>query len=202
MNHVAKIALLLAATVTVAALAPPAVAEGCPTAQSAPQSFVVEREERSKTEVFHAPDSIVRTVLRYGGNTLLETTQFEGLFELERLDRGRRIVSRPKTKLASLFPLKKGQKLKAEFEAEEAGKQTTTTVIQLVVKDTDVIYIGPCKYDVLKIERSQSRGGGALAFLETDYYSPALKLILAKEYRDPGNRTTVIKFDRIYPIKQ
>jgi hypothetical protein len=200
-NGVAKIALLLAATLAAAAPTFSAAAQECPTAQSGGQGFVVEREERSKTEVFHAQDSMVRTVLRYQGNTLLETTQFEGLFELERLDRGRRTVFRPKTNLASLFPLKKAQKLKAEFSAEEAGKQTTALVIQLVVKGTDAIYIGPCKYDVLKIERSQSRGGGQLAFLETDYYSSALKLILAKEYRDPGDRTTVIKFDRIYPIK-
>jgi hypothetical protein len=201
-SGVAKGALLLAAIVTATIQISPSWAQECPTAQSARQGFVVEREERSKTEVFHAPDSIVRTILRYAGNTVLETTQFEGLFELERLDRGRRIVSRHKTNLASLLPLKKGKRLTAEFESEEAGKPTTTTVIQLIVKDTDVIYIGPCKYDVLKIERSQSRGGGPMAFLETDYYSSALKLILAKEYRDPGNRTTVIKFDRIYPIKQ
>src|SRR5436190_20571692 len=81
-----------------------AAAQDCPTAESATRGFVVERQERSKTEVLFAEPPIVRTIMRYDGRTLLETTQFQGLFELDRLDRGRRAVFRPKTDLAALFP--------------------------------------------------------------------------------------------------
>jgi hypothetical protein len=56
---------------------------------------------------------------------------------------------------------------------------------------------------VLKIERRESSGDGPFRFIDTDYYAPGLKLVIAKEYRDRsgGDRTTLIKFDRIYPIK-
>src|SRR5262245_43645170 len=63
-----------------------AAAQDCPTAETVVAGFVVERGERSKTEVFHVGDTNVRTVFRYGGDALLETTQFQGLFELERID--------------------------------------------------------------------------------------------------------------------
>jgi hypothetical protein len=137
----------------------------------------------------------------YDGKTLLETTQFQGLFDLDRLDRGRRAVFRPKTDLAALFPLKAGKKATVEFEVEAAGRPPTSA-IQISVKGTDVLYIGACKYSVLKIERSESRGGSAFAFNVTDYYSPDLKIIIAKEYKDSDTKTTLIKYDRIYPSKQ
>ncbi len=79
-------------------------AQTCPDAQSGKTGFVVERGERSRTEVFRG-GAIVRTVLRYGGNAMLETTQYEGLFDLDRLDRGKRSTFKPKSDLAKLFPL-------------------------------------------------------------------------------------------------
>jgi hypothetical protein len=178
-----------------------AAAQDCPTAESATRGFVVERQERSKTEVLFAEQAIVRTIMRYDGKTLLETTQFQGLFDLDRLDRGRRAVFRPKTDLAALFPLKAGKKATVEFEVEGAGRPSTAA-IQISVKGTDVLYIGSCKYSVLKIERSESQGGSAFGIRGTDYYSPDLKLIIAKEYKDSDTRTTLIKYDRIYPTKQ
>jgi hypothetical protein len=178
-----------------------AAAEDCPTAQTASRGFVVERQERSKTEVLFAEPTIVRTIMRYDGKTLLETTQFEGLIELDRLDRGRRAVFRPKTDLAALFPLKAGSKATLEFEVEGAGRPSTFAM-QISVKGTDALYIGSCKYNVFKIERSDSQGGSAFAFRGTDFYSPDLKLIIAREYKDGDSKTTMIKYDRIYPSKQ
>ena len=58
-------------------------AQPCPDAQAGKKGFVVERGERSRTEVFH-DGPIVRSILRYAGTTLLETTQYEGLFDLDR----------------------------------------------------------------------------------------------------------------------
>ena len=182
------------------AQSPSAPVLDCPTAQSVRHGFVVERQEKSKTEVFVGEDGMVRTVLRYDGRTLLERTEFHGLFQLDRLDRGHRAVFRPKSELASLFPLKVGKTIKAEFDVEGSGRPVTAAV-EFSVKKSDTLYIGPCKYDVLRLERRESRGDGALNFVSTDYYSPVLKLIIAKEYRDSGDRTSLIKFDRIYPIK-
>jgi hypothetical protein len=181
--------------------AAPAAAQECPTAQSGKAGFVVERGDQQKSEIFHTEDGIVRTVMRYNGVTLLETTQHEGLFQLDRLDNGRRTKFESQTDLKKLFPLKPGRKVAANFISESNGQQGTLSV-EMVVKGTDTLYIGPCKYNVLKIERSESRSAEPPRFVDTDYYSPELKLVLAKEYRESNGGTHTIKYDRIYPLKR
>jgi hypothetical protein len=198
-HGVALSAILLAA---VGIGARSANAQDCPTAQSAREGFVVERGERSKTEVFHVDDSVVRTILRYDGKSLLETTQFQGLFQLERLDRGRRTVFQPKTDLAKLFPLKPGEGSTVAFEVKEASGSTMTRTVSLSVKPGEDLYIGPCKYAALKIERKEAFGDAPPSFINFDHYAPELKLVLAKEYRERDGRTTLIKFDKIYPSKR
>jgi hypothetical protein len=177
----------------------PAAAQDCPTAKTAGAGYVVERGGNARSEVFR-DGSIVRTIYRIGGNVLLETTQFEGLFDLDRLDRGRRSTSKPKKDLAKLFPLKNKQHVFAEFDIDAAGAPATKRTIELRVTGAEDIYIGKCKYGVLKIERSQSQGASPPVFFNVDYYAPELKLIVAKEFRESGGRTTMTKFDKIYTI--
>ena len=86
-------------------------ADDCPSIATAKGAFVVERGPDSKTEVFSGNGPIVRSVLRYRGQTVLETTHHEGIFELDRLDRGRRFVLKPKADLAKA--------LSVETEAED-----------------------------------------------------------------------------------
>lgn len=81
----------------------------------------------------------------------------------------------------------------------EGGTEKMRT-IELQILDQDELYIGGCKYRILKIERRQSRAGGPPSFINIDYYAPELKLVIAKEYREANGRTSVIKFDRIYPL--
>jgi hypothetical protein len=131
------VALMLCGLVVVSP--DPATAEDCPTAASAASGFVVERGERSKTQVVRPEDAIIRTILRYNGQTLLETTMFEGLFELDRLDRGRRTVFRPKGDLARLFPLKVGSEVKADFE-NQSGEPDSAMTVTLHVDGKDVFY--------------------------------------------------------------
>jgi len=177
------------------------LAQDCPTAVNGKRGFVVERGVRQVSEVFHIDGKIVRTVMRYAGQNLLETTLYEGLFSLERIDRGQRLARTPKIDLASLFPLKPGKKVVALFELTDyTGKKSPDTIV-LAVKGTDQIFIGPCKYAVLKIEESESRGEYAPRGTGTNFYSPELKLVLAREYDDGGRRRQLIKFDKIYPIK-
>ena len=198
MQWIVSVALLLASTMTLAQAAP-AQPSDCPTAKS-PRGFVVERNESTKTDVFGAEDGTVHTILRSGGNTLLETTQFQGLFQLERIENGRRTIFRPKASLASLFPLKPGQKINVQFDVETGGQSSVRTV-DLAVTQADTLLIGPCRYDVLKVERREAAGSAPLRFIDTDYYAPALRLVIAKEYREAGDRTNLVKFDRISPIK-
>jgi len=200
MNFSARLAALLAAGSIALIIPEMAAAQDCPTAMSAANGYVIEREGSSKTEVLFGDASIVRTIMRFDGKVLLETSQFQGVFELERIDRGRRAVFKPKSDLAALFPLKPGQTAKVEFDVEGSDRPTTAAV-QISVKGTDALYIGACKYNVLKIDRSESRGGGPLQFRDTDYYAPDLKLIIAKEYRRDNQPANMIKFDRISPLK-
>jgi hypothetical protein len=183
-----------------AAPVPPA-AQDCPTAQSAKLGFVVERGEQQKTEIVHGDDGIVRTVMRYHGTMSLETTQHEGLFQLDRLENGRKTKFEPQTDLNKLFPLEIGQNVGAKFISESDGQRGTLSV-EMAVKGPDVLYIGPCKYNVLKIERSESRNTGPPRFIDIDYYSPELKLVLAKESRENNGGTHMIKYDRIYLLKR
>jgi hypothetical protein len=175
-------------------------AQQCPTEPSAGQGFVVERGERQKSDVFRLDQGIVRTVMRYDGTTLLEMTQFEGLFLLDRLDRGRRTRYEPSTDLKALFPMEPGQQASAKFTTESQGQHGRLSV-ELSVKKAEEMYIGPCKYSVLRIERSESTSAEPARFIDTDLYSPELKLILGREYKDRNGRTELIKYDRIYPIK-
>lgn len=169
-------------------------ADDCPSAGAAKGSFVVERGPDSKTEVFYGDGPIVRSVLQYRGRTLLETTLHEGLFELDRLDRGRRHVLKPRADLGKFFPLKQKQKIEVGFDIQQDGK-SAASLVKLTVIGTDNLYVGPCKYDVLKIQRDET---GARRFDNVDYYAPALKLVVAKEYKERDGRTTLIKFDKIY----
>jgi hypothetical protein len=178
-----------------------AAAQDCPTSKSGKLGFVVERGDQQKSEVFHGDDGIVRTIMRYNGTILLETTQHEGLFQLDRLDTGVRTKLEPQIDLKKLFPLKPGRNIEAKFVSELNGQHGTLSV-QMAVKGADVLYIGSCKYNVLKIERSESRSASPPQFVDTDYYSPELKLILAKEYRENSGGTHMIKYDRIYPLKR
>jgi hypothetical protein len=177
-----------------------ATAQDCPTAQSGAHGFVVERNEAQKTDVFHSGDGIVRTIMRFDGKTLLEKTLFEGVFELERLDRGKRTKYEPRSDLKPLFPLKPGLQASAKFISEVDGK-FGRLYVELAVKKPEDLYVGPCKYSVLRIERSESVSAVPPQYVYTDLYSPDLKLVLGREYKRSGGKTELIKFDRIYPLK-
>ena len=190
----------LALTASSALLSQGATAQDCPTAQSAKNGFVVERNERQKSEIFYDDQGIVRSVMRYDGKALLETTQFQGLFDLDRLDRGRRTKYEPSIDLKALFPLKSGQQAKAKFISEADGR-FGRLYIELTVKNAEDMYIGPCKYSVLRIERGQSNSAEPPRFIYTEFYSTELKFILAREYKNRDGKTELIKYDRIYPAK-
>jgi hypothetical protein len=177
-------------------------AQDCPTEQTAKRGFVVERGALQKAEVSTSDDGTVRTSIRYRGQSLLETTLFAGLFSLNRLDRGHRLTYTPLTDLKKLFPLKVGQKALALFEYSKDGKTMPLTVV-LLVKSSEPLAIGPCTYTVLKLERTEGYGEGvAPRYVYTEYYSPDLKLVLMREYRDPGRPNSFVKFDKVYTIGQ
>ena len=175
-------------------------AQDCPTAQTAWRGFVVERGDQQKTEVAIGEGDVVHTTMRNAGQTLLEVDLFAGLFSLNRLDRGRRSTFKPLTDLKTLFPLRVGQKALALFDYT-SGDKTVPMTILLLVKTSEPVTIGQCTYRVLKVEHNEARGeGSAPRYVYTDYYSPDLKLVLMKEFREPDGQSTFVKFDKIYTI--
>ncbi len=90
----------------------------------------------------------------------------------------------------------------ATFDIDADGTTAKARTVELLVTGQAELYVGACKYKILKVERSQSQAGAPPSFMNVDYYAPDLKLIIAKEYKDPGGRTTLIKFDKIYPISR
>ena len=137
-NVIVRTAIVASVTLPTSVLA----ADDCPSAKTGKDGFVVERSGSSITEVFHVDDTLVRTVMRSGGRALLETTQFQGLLQLERIDTGRRTTFRPKGALASIFPLKTGQQSTAAFEVDEADRPATEATFVLSVKGKDALFVG------------------------------------------------------------
>ncbi len=200
-KHLTVTGWMMAAALLVGALlvapTPLHAAGDCPTALSGKGSFIVERQANSKTEVFYDESPTLRTSLQYGGRTLLETTLYQGLFELSRVDRGTKIEQKPKTDLGRFFPLKQKQTIAADFEVTMNGGTKTKTVKLEYVGDKDYA-LGECTYHVLKFWRTDTL---PIVYDNIDYYAPELRFVLAKEYREDNGRTTIIGYTRISPGK-
>src|SRR5437773_6602471 len=158
-------------------------AEDCPTAVSGRGAFVVERGEQSKTEVTFGDGAVVRSVSRSRGGTYLETEQYEGLIPLDRIDRGRKTVFKPRSDLAKLFPLKPKQTISVQLDVGEEGAEPSVATVDLRMIGTGSVAIGACKYDVLKFERIEARSGRKTDPV-IEYYAPELKFVVAKEYEE------------------
>jgi hypothetical protein len=161
---------------------------------------LIERGQAIKIQVHYGDQDTVRTLWQSGGNTILDLTLFRGLFELDRLDHGLRTLYRPKTDLAKLFPLSSGKQIKVEFEVDHGDKQQSFATL-LKVNKADPMSIGACKYDVLTIDRSALQDGVPPRFAYSDYYSPALSFIIAKEFKSETGPNTLNKYDRISSLK-
>jgi hypothetical protein len=96
------------------------------------------------------------------------------------------------------FTVERGERSKTEEETEGPRKGNLRTLVLEVRKEPDVLHLGSCNYTVLRIDRSLLDDKSRPMFMETDYYAPDLKLIIAKEYRESDGRTTLNKYDKIY----
>ena len=191
------IAQLFAASL-LAAPTPSHAAGDCPSALSGKGSFIVERRPGSNTEVFYDDGPNIRTVLQSGGRALLETTLYQGLFELSRVDRGTTIEQKPKTDLAKFFPLKPKQAIAADFAVTMKG-DTKTKTVKLEYVGVQDYALGECTYSVLKLRRTDTL---PIVYNNIDYYAPKLRFIVAKEYREDDGRTTIVGYTRISPGKR
>jgi len=114
------------------------------------------------------------------------------------VDRGRRTVYQPKSDLAKIPAPAPGKKITVLMEETEGQRKgNLRTYVLDVRKQSDALYVGSCNYKILRIDRSVLDDKSRPVFMNTDYYSPDLRLIVGKEYRD--GRTELIKYDKIYP---
>jgi hypothetical protein len=198
MKRASKSALLVSAL----AIATAAHAE-CPTDKDGASGFAVERSGSSRTEVFHLADGKTRTVGRFTGNLMLEVTHYAGLVQLERIDRGKRTVYKPISDLKGLDKLKVGHTVVTTFEQTDPANQVSRRRIELKATVADKLGIGACTYDVLKIEERLANAdvpfGGKPGIL---YWSPALKMILARGLVEANGAERINKFDRIEKLKR
>jgi hypothetical protein len=79
---------------------------------------------------------------------------------------------KPKAALDQLFPLKVGQQGSAEFDVQEGDKPPVNAKFSLNVKAKDALYIGACRYDVLRVEMKQTRGGRNAAAFNRLLFAP------------------------------
>lgn len=172
-------------------------ADDCPAAIKGRGAFIVERGGQSQTEVAFGDGAVVSSISRLRGKTFLETKQYEGLFQLERLDKGRRTVFKARSDLAKIFPLKPKQQISVELDVVGEGVDPFVVTVNLRMVGAGNLALGACSYDVLKFERTETDRNRKTASV-IEYYAPELKFIVAKEYKERDGRTTLIKFDRIY----
>ncbi len=85
MNSIGRSAALSAAFSIGLIASQTAGAQDCPTAKSAASGYVIERQGGAKTDVLFSDDTTVRAIMRFEGRVLLETTQYQGLFEFDRI---------------------------------------------------------------------------------------------------------------------
>jgi len=197
----AFLAALGGAVVSLVCMPAVGVAEDCPTAIKGRGAFIAERGDQSKTEVAFGDGAVVSSVSSLRGKAVLETRQYEGLIQLERLDKGRRTFFKPKSDLAKIFPLKPKQQISVQLDVSEDGAEPSIMTVNLQMTGGDNLAIGPCKYDVLKFERIEAKANRKSEPV-IEYYAPELKFVVAKEYRERDGRTTLIKFDRIYSMQR
>jgi hypothetical protein len=185
----ASLLLLLAAITPVTAQ--------CPSAQNPKQAYLFGVGNESTSEVYRLDTGETRVVSRYKTGRVVEQTLYEGLIRTEHLDRGRRTTYAAKDDLRKLFPLKVGQVHVVQFDAEgsDGKKRLLRAEYRVVAKDH--LIIGPCRYDVLKIEHSNRFDEGPLIFINTDWYAPDIKMILAREYKLRGGGSEIRKIDAI-----
>ena len=172
----------------------------CPSSKLPTQGYILGLGG-SKSEIYRLNSGETRVVTRYKTGDVVEQTLYQGLIRIEHLDRGKRLKFEPKTDLNHIFPLKMGQLHPVEFDTEANGQKRVLRS-EFKVVGQDKIIVGPCQFDVLKVEHRNRFGDGPLLFINTDWYAPDIKMILAREYNESNARTSIRKYDSIFVIEE
>jgi hypothetical protein len=173
------------------------VAAECPSSQNPKQGFRVSIGSSATSEVYRLENGDTRAVERFKGGAIAEKTYYQGLIHTEQLDNGRRTTFTPKSSLKALFPLKVGQRHRVDFDMQSASGQKRVLYAEYKVVGKDQIIIGGCRYDVFKVEYRNGNSKERMQFIDTEWYSPDLRLIVAREYKRGNGDTIIRKYDAI-----
>jgi hypothetical protein len=178
-------------------IAGPSYAADCPSSKKPAQAFQVRVGARSASEVYRLDTGETRTVTRFNAGATAEQTFYQGLIRTENISDGRRTLYTPQSNLKALFPLKVGKTHRVNFDVQTADGKKSVLRAEYKVVGKDQLLIGPCRYDVFKVEYSNGYGDGPLRFINTDWYAPDIRLVVAREYRGERGQSVINKYDAI-----
>ena len=173
------------------------IAAECPSSQNPKQAFRVSIGSSAASEVYRLDTGDTRVVARFKGGSIAEKTYYQGLIQTEQLDNGRRITFTPKSNVKAIFPLKVGQRHQVEFDVQTANGEKRVLYAEYNVAGKDQILIGGCRYEILRVDYSNGSRKEQMPFSDTQWYSPDLRMILAREYKRANGEIVIRKYDAI-----
>jgi hypothetical protein len=189
----------LAALVPLVLLATPAAADECPTAQTARQGYVLERQG-ARAEVRPQENHFVQVVNTFNGGKKQDAIYYRGLFLISRFDDTARAINVPVSDIRTLFPLEVKARRALTYAPAQPAKTGSLVSLELTVEKQEKLKIGDCEYQVLVIRNRHLNAEGRVTSEHTDFYSPDLGFTLAKRYDDTPGTSTTVQYERIRPL--
>jgi hypothetical protein len=183
----------------ISALAAPAYADDCPTAQTAKLGFVLERQG-TKAEVRPASDHFVHVVNSYPGGKTQNVIYYRGFFPISRFDDTARSINIPVSDLRTVFPLAPKARRALTYAPARPDKVGELISLELTVTGQEQMQLGTCSYNVLIVKNRFLNAEGKATSEHTDLYSPELGFILAKRYEERGGAQSTMKYQTIRPL--
>jgi hypothetical protein len=180
-------------------LATPALADDCPTAQSAKLGFVLERQG-TLAEIRPATDHFVHAVNSYPGGKKQDVIYYRGLLPISRFDGEARSINIPLSDLRTIFPLEVKARRAVTYAPASPDKVSKPISLELTVSDQEQLQLGSCSYNVLVVRNRFLNAEGRVTGEHTDLYSPDLGFVLGKRYEEKGGVQTTIKYQTIKPL--
>ncbi len=176
-----------------------AMANDCPSAQTAKLGFVLERQG-VRAEVRQASDHFVHAVNTYSGGKRQDVIYYRGLFPMSRFDDTARSINMPVSDLRSIFPLNTKSRRALTYASSQPGKVGALISLEMTVTGQEELRIGACSYSVLIIQNRFLNSDGRTISEHTDLYSSDLSFVLAKRYDEKGGRQTTMVYQSIKPM--
>jgi hypothetical protein len=176
-----------------------ALANDCPTAETAKLGFILERQG-TRAEVRPAPGHFVHVVNNYPGGKRQDVIYYRGLFPISRFDDTARSINVPVSDLRSIFPLDAKSRRALTYAPSEPSKVGALISLEMTVTGQENLQIGSCTYLVLIIRNRFMNADGRVTSEHTDLYSSDLGFVLGKRYDEKGGRQTTMVYQTIKPL--